>query len=73
MNTSNFDKLIDQFSDIWLNKKGVWGIEPKISGKSKYIVLYVNLDEIDYDKLPRQYKGYTTIIKPVEKFAALVK
>lgn len=73
MNTIDFNKLIDQFSNLWLNKKGVWGIEPRISGKTKNIVLYVNLDEIDYDKLPLQYKGYKTIIKPVEEFAALVK
>lgn len=73
MSTLNFNKVIDQFTNTWLNKKGIWGIEPKVLGKNKFIVLYVNLDEIDYDNIPRQYKGFPTIIKPVEEFAALVK
>ncbi|RPI17244.1 MAG: hypothetical protein EHM58_09975 [Ignavibacteriae bacterium] len=70
MSKLELEKITTQFSKNWLNRKGIWGIEPKSDHKNQNIVMYVNLDEIDYDEIPKQYKGVRTIIKPVDKFEA---
>jgi hypothetical protein len=72
MSKEILEKITTEFSKKWLNRKGIWGIESKSFGRDRNIVLYVNLDEIDYDEIPKKFKGIKTYIKPVTKFEAQV-
>ena len=74
MKTHQIEEIVNAFSKAWLGRNGVWGVElqsNKMDINFKSIVIYANLNDLKYDKIPHVYRGIQTTIKPVEKISTL--
>lgn len=73
MNTNQIEKIVNSFSKNWLGRNGIQAIGFDNEKNNKNIIIYADLNNFVYDKIPFIYKGLKTKIKPIEKISALVK
>lgn len=70
MKTENqIEKILLAATKEYLGKMGVNGI----SDEGNKLIFYVNLDKVNYKKIPIIYKGYKVYLRPLSKVKAFVK